>query len=613
MLLKAFMFTNQLEKASSHGNEMITLTKEVMGEHSQVLAMLYANMGWLEKKKGNGEKAADYVYQSGNLILENFKKNFYILSEKEKILWWSKESSQFDQFPLMMKQFNIDSGKYAAALMDQRLQIKGFILQDAAASLKNAREKGSPEVKELLDQWEITKSLLAKMYALPVDDRPYNVDSLENDLNLLEKRINQQGSVDLRVNTSISWKNIRDKLKNDEAAIEFFAFRHYDSDDFKDSTVYAAMVVRNSFSSPRIVYLSSEKKIAGFLSAGAKDSKQAAIGRLYRASIKGSNANDNFLGDSLYNVIWKPLMPFLDGIKKISFAPDGILHKVAFQALPFEKSALLIDTFQLQQYSSVKQLLETKEDKPQKWTSALLLGNPDFNNTSFKGKAITFNGKGDWQALTGTANEISAIQTPFNSKAVSTKILSGAKSNEENFKKLKSGYLEILHLATHGFFLKDTTQNSIMLSALGSSVETGKVPMNPLLRSGLILAGANKAWSGEKLPAGAEDGILNAYEISQLDLTKTKLVVLSACESALGEVQSNEGVFGLQRAFKMAGAKNLIVSLWQVPDKETAELMNSFYGYLFKNYSVRDAFYQAQKEMRKKYAPFSWAAFVLIE
>ncbi|MBC7587179.1 MAG: CHAT domain-containing protein, partial [Chitinophagaceae bacterium] len=110
-----------------------------------------------------------------------------------------------------------------------------------------------------------------------------------------------------------------------------------------------------------------------------------------------------------------------------------------------------------------------------------------------------------------------------------------------------------------------------------------------------------------------EDGIATAYEIAQLNLSNTQLVVLSACETALGDLQGTEGVFGLQRAFKIAGVKNLIVSLWQVPDKETAELMTIFYGKLLTGITVREAFYKTQKEMRSKYAPYSWAAFVLIE
>ncbi|MDZ4808081.1 MAG: CHAT domain-containing protein, partial [Bacteroidota bacterium] len=136
---------------------------------------------------------------------------------------------------------------------------------------------------------------------------------------------------------------------------------------------------------------------------------------------------------------------------------------------------------------------------------------------------------------------------------------------------------------------------------------------DPLLRSGLIFAGGNYAWSGKTPIEGIEDGIATAYEISQLNLSNTELVVLSACETALGDVKGSEGVFGLQRAFKMAGVKKMIVSLWQVPDKETAELMISFYTYWMNGKSINEAFTQAQADMRKKYSPFYWAAFVLVE
>ena len=137
--------------------------------------------------------------------------------------------------------------------------------------------------------------------------------------------------------------------------------------------------------------------------------------------------------------------------------------------------------------------------------------------------------------------------------------------------------------------------------------------VNPLLRSGLILTGANYVWSGKTAIDGIEDGIVTAYEISQLNLSNTELVVLSACETALGDVKGSEGVFGLQRAFKMAGVKKMIVSLWKVPDKETSELMTGFYNYWLKGKTIDAAFAQAQADMRKKYSPYYWAAFVLVE
>ena len=137
---------------------------------------------------------------------------------------------------------------------------------------------------------------------------------------------------------------------------------------------------------------------------------------------------------------------------------------------------------------------------------------------------------------------------------------------------------------------------------------------DPLIRSGLILSGANKAWLGESPPKGQEDGILTAYEISHLDLTDTELVVLSACETGLGDIDGTEGVYGLQRGFKLAGVKYIIMSLWKVPDHETQELMVLFYKkWLEGGLEIPEAFRAAQQEMRKKYEhePEKWAGFVL--
>lgn len=136
-----------------------------------------------------------------------------------------------------------------------------------------------------------------------------------------------------------------------------------------------------------------------------------------------------------------------------------------------------------------------------------------------------------------------------------------------------------------------------------------------MLRSGLIMAGANPYWLKEKVAQNEEDGILTSYEISQMDLSDTKLVVLSACETGLGVVNTVEGVYGLQRAFKIAGAKQIISSLWQVPDFQTYELMDLFYkGYLEEKLSPGEALRLARDKMRKKrYEPFYWAGFVLLE
>ena len=189
----------------------------------------------------------------------------------------------------------------------------------------------------------------------------------------------------------------------------------------------------------------------------------------------------------------------------------------------------------------------------------------------------------------------------------------GYAATEETFKQLGKNEPSprILHVATHGFFFPDPASSN---PAKGGE-PAFKVSDNPMIRSGLILAGANHAWKTGLPLANLEDGILTAYEISQLDLRHTDLVVLSACETGLGQIAGNEGVYGLQRAFKIAGAKNLVMSLWQVPDYQTQELMTIFYQkMLLENMPVQVALQAAQEEMRQRnYEPYYWAGFVLIE
>ena len=227
-----------------------------------------------------------------------------------------------------------------------------------------------------------------------------------------------------------------------------------------------------------------------------------------------------------------------------------------------------------------------------------------------------------WNDLPFTGKEVDSIARILRTGGVQTQLRKGYDATEEAFKTIgkNSPSPRILHIATHGFFFpdpKNNPQSEFRNPPLGEPVF--RRSDNPMIRSGLILAGGNGAWSrgpGSKpYKPGAEDGILTAYEISQMDLRNTELVVLSACETGLGDIAGNEGVYGLQRAFKIAGAKYLIMSLWQVPDKQTSLLMTTFYQkWLQGKMEIPEAFRAAQKELRERgFDPYQWAGFVLVE
>jgi CHAT domain-containing protein len=285
----------------------------------------------------------------------------------------------------------------------------------------------------------------------------------------------------------------------------------------------------------------------------------------------------------------------------------------------------------LQQYTSTRQVaLRSSENQNGRPKSIGLFGSANFtmdsiqltkqrivqSNTSvsqysYQGQTIESN-NGPLPDLDSTKVEVKNIGDLFNQNKIYTETFIQTNASEENLKALDGKSPQILHIATHGFFSPEPDKKDRVFDQNNNYT----LADDPLLRSGLYLAGANYALSGKKPIDGVEDGIVTAYEISQLDLSSTELVVLSACKTALGDVKGSEGVFGLQRAFKMAGVKKMIVSLWNVPDGATAELMIAFYtNWIIGQTTIKDAFSQAQADMRTKYPTeaVKWAAFILVE
>ncbi len=220
--------------------------------------------------------------------------------------------------------------------------------------------------------------------------------------------------------------------------------------------------------------------------------------------------------------------------------------------------------------------------------------------------------------LPETANEVLDIQRTLQNANWTAQIDTGYQATEEVFRSIGQGgpSPRILHIATHGFFYPDPVASRKAGFGLGGETQVFKTSDDPMVRSGLLLAGADGPWTTGTSPENREDGILTAYEIKQMNLSNTELVVLSACQTGLGDIAGNEGVYGLQRAFKIAGAKYLVMSLWKVNDDATREMMADFYKQWLENgLEIPAAFRKAQQTMRAKYPtqPFLWAGFVLVE
>ena len=492
------------------------------------------------------------------------------------------------------------------------------------ATVRNSKDSA---VIQMLSQWMTAKNFLAKQYSLPVDKRQLNLEELEVRTEKVEKDLSRMSASfrQQQLAERISITELQKNLQKDEIAIEFVNFNLYNK-GWTDSVYYAAYILSKEDAEPLFVPLFEERQLQQlFKSAGT--TATAMVNSFYRGFKVGNNANST-LGKDLYQLVWQPLEPYLKEVKKISYSPAGKLYNIAHHALPIDSNTVLMDKYQLQQYTSTRQIVlresEKQNTKPQ---NIVLFGDASFsmdsvtltknrvskesNSTSIYAVQSRGIRGGTWSKLPGTAQEVKTIQSLLTKNKTSTKVFTQADASEENLKALSGVSPQILHIATHGFFLPEPDKKK--KETAFDEGNTYTLADDPLLRSGLILAGGNYAWGGKTPIDGIEDGIATAYEISQLNLSNTELVVLSACETALGDVKGSEGVFGLQRAFKMAGVKKMIVSLWQVPDKETAELMTAFYSYWMKGKTINDAFTQAQADMRMKYSPFYWAAFVLVE
>ena len=329
---------------------------------------------------------------------------------------------------------------------------------------------------------------------------------------------------------------------------------------------------------------------------------------------------DSSLSQQTYTTIWKPLEDKLKGVTKIYFSPAGLLHRISFAALPVDSTTVLSDKYQLVQLSTTAAIADNVIDFVKRDDKICLFGGVQYTKDSTKMKPVVNPGslakRSGFDYLPGTEKEVDQIATAGRINKYEPVVIKGWMAKEDAIKAMNGKKSPpVLHIATHGFFFDDP-QKANTENYADESVEgkTFQLSDNSLFRSGLLFAGANETWKGKYIEGLEDDGILTAYEVSNLYLPNTKLVVLSACETALGDIKGSEGVYGLQRAFKMAGVKNLVMSLWKVPDTETAEFMQLFYKNMFESKAIDQSFYKTQTIMKNKYRddPYKWAAWILL-
>lgn len=618
-------------EAEQYFKKSIAVYENTLGIENSSVSNVLKKLAFFYHDIQLNDKAVPLLLRTKNIEIKNMMNLFVNLSEEEKSNYINEKMGLNNDFNSFLFYYPPASKDFIKGNNDLQLLFKSMVLNGTRSMISSIRESRDTALIKIFEKWQSNKSFLAKQYSLPLKQRKTDLSSIEAQTEYLEKElsIKSSGFRNQQKSSQTMSADVVKNLEKDESAIEFVRFKLI-RNNRSDSIMYAAYILTRNDSIPVFVPLCEERQLQQlFDSAGT--TATSMVSRFYRgAEVRNKNAAVT-LGNALYKLVWQPLEPYLKGIKTVSYSPAGKLYSIAFHALPVDSNTVLMDKYVLQQYTSTRQVvLRDQGIANSQLKSITLFGDAAFSLDSagiVKSKArkeernivgtsrYTLPGRGSrggtWTNLPGTAEEVKKIRSVFEEKKINARAFTQTNATEENLKALSGNSPQVLHIATHGFFLSEP---DIMGKESGlTNKNTYSVAEDPLLRSGLVFSGGNYAWSGKAPIEGIEDGIATAYEISQLNLSNTELVVLSACETALGDVKGSEGVFGLQRAFKMAGVKKMIVSLWQVPDKETAELMTAFYSYWLKGKTINEAFAQAQAEMRKKYSPYYWAAFVLVE
>ena len=595
------------------------LKKLFFGQNSEVYFNALLDLSNLYAERHQYKKANFYHNLGYTAYVERIKSAFCQSSESERSVFWEKAKKYINKTITIAHKTSASSQSgnehsLAAAAYNALLLSKGLLLNTSISFENFIINSGNEKAINILLQ---KKTLMTKQVTQSM------LDSM--DYAILDA-LKQNGQQFQLPHLSIRWQDVALQLEPNDLAIEF-----YKTEDDK----YGAILLKKDWKSPKVINLSNKLKVS---LQNKKTPLYDAMEQLNLEHYFPNQAQDFWM---LSKAIWTDeIINYFpqNGQGRIFFSADGKLQMTGIEYLPFIKPEQngnfysMNDIYNIARLSSTRELITGNESTPH--NTATLYGGiqyqmdstqmfaesekyPDLAvNRSLDADTLD---RGGIKPLPGSKKEVEKIATLLQNNQLQAKLFTATNANEESFKALSGQHQNILHIATHGFFWTDSIARRKDYFAQNQSIEDNlnlPTTADPLNRCGLLFAGAQTAWSGHsaELPKGVQDGILTAKEISLLDLRDADLVVLSACETGKGEI-SGDGVFGLQRAFKQAGAQTIIMSLWPVNDAATQLLMTEFYkNWITNKQSKREAFRNAQNTVRENFEePVYWAGFIMLD
>lgn len=637
-LASVYRDIGKFSEADSMYEQALQIIRKTFGNiHPEASNFLVARSG-LHRLTDDYQTALADAMEAFQIRMSLFLNNVNVMAEQEALLYAEHVRSAADNFISCFYDVSDSEYNFADSLHIVIASTKGLVTNEFTERDQRAMktlDSNSLAIRQLIRRAKFKRSryFFSSNMSTSNEKIKSEIDSLDAVISKLEKdlALASEDVAFVRTPDQIGVKQLTELLPPSSALIEYMRYTWYDPKPSEPTDRYLVSVI-GSDGQLAALDIGSAAHIDSLVSE-----YRAHLDSIQNVGHFPSNSEPYYaVAKALYAAIIGPIRSNIEDVELLIFAPDAALNLISFAGLVDENNQYLIEDFTVHYLAAGRDLTLLKDST--KNSGLLAMGDPDFNATvsdrivsinsllyaaaSNADQSHTRNIKsvcGDineliFNPLPASREEIQRIAEKWSEANSDSLILFvGSNATEDAFK-LQSAGKRVIHLATHGYYLERNCNSDI--SDADSILEVRSVGENPLMLSGLVFAGCNH--HGEACDsAGIDDGILSAYEVSALDLTGTDLVVLSACETGVGKVERGEGVYGLRRAFQMAGARMLVSALWPVDDRRTAEMMAIFYTESDK--SIPERMREMQLSQINKLRaqglsdhPYSWAGFIAI-
>ena len=565
-----YIMSLQFEKAKEKALESVRIAKAINSTELEPYLMLTIS-DWFLKDYNSTVKDARELLERCML---NTRHNLLSLPEKDRELFWVSHGAQTLQ---IIANASINAPQDYGLLYDAALFYKGVLLNASQQIDFFISRDHTGTLSQLRDRYR-TLSFKAEYLAQGDEESQKESEIIRKEAHNAEFEF-LSASKDLRKLIDVSectWKEVEKVLKDNEAAIEFLRY-----EDFDKQTKYVASILKHGSAPINIPLLGVNDKYI-----------------INQAKGKAYSSTDFF------SKVFAPLLPHLTGCETVWFSPSGALSSIAIENIKASKKQYASDIFSFKRLSSTRNLVNTKTER--QWQTAALFGGIDYNLTKeeveYYAAVSTHRGlesKHDWGYLKGSLDEVNNIYSLLHD--IQTDLVTAGEGVKERFQALSGMKTNLIHIATHGFYLEDINE------LVGN--EAANIEDHAMNTCGLVFAGANNNEAGNS----QGQGLLSATEIANMDVSECDLVVLSACGTGLNIINYDES-YGLMRAFKKAGCGSLLLTLWDIDDAVTSLFMQEFYKAKMSGQSNISAMDSARITIRSKHkSPKYWAGFILID